>query len=84
MVADSGHPALGVICRFQAERHLSGQSPSVELAAIGGRVSETEWDVLDLLDGGQERWGHSPRERGAHPLEAQGATRESGEAAGHK
>jgi aminoglycoside phosphotransferase (APT) family kinase protein len=42
----------GVICRFQAERHLSGQSPSVELAAIGRRVSETEWDVLDLLEGG--------------------------------
>ena len=42
----------GVICRFQAERHLSGQMPSVELAAIGRRVSETEWDVLDLLEGG--------------------------------
>lgn len=41
----------GVICRFQAERHLSGQAPSVELAAIGRRVSETEWDVLDLLSG---------------------------------
>ena len=34
----------GVICRFQAERHLSGHTPSVELAAIGRRVSETEWD----------------------------------------
>jgi aminoglycoside phosphotransferase (APT) family kinase protein len=45
----------GVICRFQAERHLSGQSPSVELAAIGRRVSETEWDVLDLLEGGGPR-----------------------------
>ena len=42
----------GVICRFQAERHLSGITPSVELAAIGRRVSETEWDVLDLLEGG--------------------------------
>jgi aminoglycoside phosphotransferase (APT) family kinase protein len=42
----------GVICRFQAERHLSGVTPSVELAAIGRRVSETEWDVLDLLEGG--------------------------------
>jgi aminoglycoside phosphotransferase (APT) family kinase protein len=42
----------GVICRFQAERHLSGQTPSVELAAIGRRVAETEWDVLDLLEGG--------------------------------
>jgi aminoglycoside phosphotransferase (APT) family kinase protein len=45
----------GVICRFQAERHLSGQTPSVELAAIGRRVSETEWDVLDLLQGGGPR-----------------------------
>jgi aminoglycoside phosphotransferase (APT) family kinase protein len=41
----------GVICRFQAERHLSGQTPSVELAAIGRRVSETEWDMLNLLAG---------------------------------
>ncbi|MEW5808834.1 MAG: phosphotransferase family protein [Actinomycetota bacterium] len=41
----------GVICRHQAERHLSGESPSVELAAIGRRVSETEWDLLDLLSG---------------------------------
>jgi aminoglycoside phosphotransferase (APT) family kinase protein len=41
----------GVICRHQAERHLSGQVPSVELAAIGRRVCETEWDLLELLDG---------------------------------
>ncbi len=40
----------GVICRHQAERHLSGQFRSVELAAIGRRVCETEWDLLDLLD----------------------------------
>ncbi|MHA7648960.1 phosphotransferase family protein [Mycobacterium sp. ML4] len=39
----------GVICRYQAERHLSGQSRSVELAAIGRRVCENEWDLLDLL-----------------------------------
>lgn len=45
----------GVICRFQAERHLSGQTPSVELAAIGRRVCETEWDLLDLLEGGGPR-----------------------------
>jgi aminoglycoside phosphotransferase (APT) family kinase protein len=45
----------GVICRFQAERHLSGHTPSVELAAIGRRVAETEWDVLDLLEGGGPR-----------------------------
>jgi aminoglycoside phosphotransferase (APT) family kinase protein len=45
----------GVICRYQAERHLSGQTPSVELAAIGRRVCETEWDLLDLLEGGGPR-----------------------------
>lgn len=41
----------GIICRYQAQRHLSGQSRSVELATIGRRVSETEWDLLRLLDG---------------------------------
>lgn len=45
----------GVICRHQAERHLSGEQRSVELAAIGRRVSETEWDILDLLSGGGPR-----------------------------
>ncbi|BBZ74064.1 phosphotransferase family protein [Mycobacterium paraseoulense] len=40
----------GVICRYQAERHLTGQFRSVELAAIGRRVCETEWDLLDLLE----------------------------------
>ncbi|MGH3958367.1 phosphotransferase family protein [Mycobacterium sp.] len=40
----------GVICRYQAERHLSGQNRSVELATIGRRVCETEWDLLTLLD----------------------------------
>ncbi|MCX6483427.1 MAG: phosphotransferase family protein [Mycobacterium sp.] len=39
----------GIICRYQAERHLSGQTRSVELATIGRRVCETEWDILDLL-----------------------------------
>jgi aminoglycoside phosphotransferase (APT) family kinase protein len=41
----------GVICRYQAHRHLSGQTRSVELAAIGRRVSETEFDLLNLLEG---------------------------------
>ena len=41
----------GVICRYQAQRHLSGQTRSVELAAIGRRVCETEWDLLNQLDG---------------------------------
>lgn len=40
----------GVICRYQAERHLSRRSRSVELATIGRRVCEAEWDLLDLLE----------------------------------
>jgi aminoglycoside phosphotransferase (APT) family kinase protein len=40
----------GVICRYQAQRHLSGQMPSVELATVGRRVCETEWDLLNLLE----------------------------------
>jgi len=40
----------GVICRYQAERHLSGQTQSVELAAIGRRVCETEFDLLALVE----------------------------------
>lgn len=39
----------GVICILQAHTHLSGASRSVELAAIGRRVCETEYDLLRLL-----------------------------------
>jgi len=40
----------GVICLTQAWTHLSGAHRSVELAAIGRRVAEQEWDLLVLLD----------------------------------
>jgi aminoglycoside phosphotransferase (APT) family kinase protein len=39
----------GVICIMQATTHLSGTVRSVELAAIGRRVCENEWDLLELL-----------------------------------
>ena len=39
----------GVICLTQAAAHLSGAHRSVELAAIGRRVCEQEWDLLELL-----------------------------------
>jgi len=39
----------GVICILQASSHLSGASRSVELAAIGRRVCENEYDLLCLL-----------------------------------
>ena len=39
----------GIICIHQAERHRSGATRSVELATIGRRVAENEWDLLQLL-----------------------------------
>jgi aminoglycoside phosphotransferase (APT) family kinase protein len=38
-----------VICRRQAERHLGGNERSVELAVLGRRVCESEWDALLAL-----------------------------------
>lgn len=40
----------GVICVMQAMRHLKGGARSVELAAIGRRVCENEWDLLRMLE----------------------------------
>jgi aminoglycoside phosphotransferase (APT) family kinase protein len=39
----------GIICIVQALTHTSGALRSVELAAIGRRVCEVEWDLLELL-----------------------------------
>jgi aminoglycoside phosphotransferase (APT) family kinase protein len=40
----------GAICLTQTSVHLRGDLRSVELAAIGRRVCETEWDLLLLID----------------------------------
>ncbi len=40
----------GVGCMVQGDVHLSGRVRSVELAAVGRRVAEQEWDLLELLD----------------------------------
>ncbi|MCW5730175.1 MAG: phosphotransferase family protein [Alphaproteobacteria bacterium] len=42
----------GGICLIQAFTHLRGLHRSVELAAVGRRVTETEHDLLKLLDEG--------------------------------
>ncbi|AFA73208.1 putative aminoglycoside phosphotransferase [Gordonia polyisoprenivorans VH2] len=39
----------GIICLHQTQRHRTGTSRSVELAAIGRRVSENEWELLSLI-----------------------------------
>ncbi len=42
----------GVICEIQAQTHLQGFVRSVELATLGRRIAEMEWDLLELLDEG--------------------------------
>ncbi|MCC5887939.1 MAG: phosphotransferase family protein [Gammaproteobacteria bacterium] len=39
----------GIMCMIMTHSHLSGATRSVEKAAIGRRVSETELDLLNLL-----------------------------------
>jgi aminoglycoside phosphotransferase (APT) family kinase protein len=48
----------GVLCLVQASRHLSGATRSVELAAVGRRACEQEWDALAVLP--QLAAGRSP------------------------
>jgi aminoglycoside phosphotransferase (APT) family kinase protein len=40
----------GVLCHVQASRHLKGHTRSVELASIGRRACEQEWDALTVLE----------------------------------
>jgi aminoglycoside phosphotransferase (APT) family kinase protein len=45
-----GNFRWAVGCMAQANRHLSGQAPSVELASLGRRTAEMELEVLDLIE----------------------------------
>ncbi|MEL6693907.1 MAG: hypothetical protein AAFQ12_12870 [Pseudomonadota bacterium] len=40
----------GIMCMIMYEAFRSGADPSVERAAIGRRVSETEIDLINLLE----------------------------------
>jgi aminoglycoside phosphotransferase (APT) family kinase protein len=44
-----GNLRWGVICLGQARVYLDGNSNSVELASIGRRTAETEWELLELV-----------------------------------
>jgi aminoglycoside phosphotransferase (APT) family kinase protein len=44
-----GNLRWGIICISQAKTFLDGHSQSVELAAIGRRIAETEWELLQLM-----------------------------------
>lgn len=45
----AGTLTWGLICAVQARRHLDGHVRSVELATIGRRVAENEYDLLRLM-----------------------------------
>jgi aminoglycoside phosphotransferase (APT) family kinase protein len=45
-----GNFRWAVGCISQADRHLSGQAPSIELASLGRRTAEMELELLDLIE----------------------------------
>jgi aminoglycoside phosphotransferase (APT) family kinase protein len=44
-----GNAKWAVICARQAHDHLTGVRPSAELASLGRRICEPEWDLLGLV-----------------------------------
>ena len=44
-----GNAKWAVICARQAHDHLTGKRPSAELASLGRRICEPEWDLLELV-----------------------------------
>jgi len=44
-----GNARWGIMCIMQAKTHLDGIVNSMELAAIGRRTAETEWELLKLI-----------------------------------
>ena len=45
-----GNLRWGISCIIQAKTYIDGHSPSVELASIGRRIAETEWELLNLME----------------------------------
>lgn len=45
-----GNLRWGIICISQARAYVDGHSRSPELAAIGRRTAETEWEILHLME----------------------------------
>ena len=60
----------GVICEIQAQTHLQGLVRSVELATLGRRIAEMEWDLLELLADDQPVPAESPARLGTDPRAA--------------
>ena len=63
-----------LLCRRQAARYLSGAEPSIELAVLGRRVCEQEYDVLLAL-------GHAAPLQVTDPLEDTGPLKDTADPA---
>jgi aminoglycoside phosphotransferase (APT) family kinase protein len=50
-----GNFRWAVGCIAQAQRHLSGQAPSIELASLGRRTAEMELELLGLIERAEAR-----------------------------
>ena len=50
-----GNVKWAVICARQAHDHLTGRRRSHELASLGRRICEPEWDLLELMPMTQDR-----------------------------
>jgi len=59
----AGTLTWALICAVQAHRHLDGHVRSVELATIGRRICESEYDLLRLMEG-----DHPPTTPAPSPL----------------
>ena len=46
-----GNLRWGIFTLVQARPFLDGQSRNIELGMIGRRVAETEWELLNLMEG---------------------------------
>ena len=44
-----GNVKWAIICARQAHDHLTGVRRSHELASLGRRICEPEWDLLELI-----------------------------------
>ena len=62
----------GIQCMGQAAAHLTGALRSVELATIGRRVAEQEWDLLELI--APDAWAAAREEAEAPPPHTRPAT----------
>ncbi|MBI5515946.1 MAG: phosphotransferase family protein [Deltaproteobacteria bacterium] len=51
----AGNLRWAVVCHAQCQRHLGGRDRSVELASLGRKAAEMEWELLALIEKENDR-----------------------------